>query len=136
TGSVIEWALDRTCRNLPRRTRRTLRFNPDEQQDSPSCPPCRPYRRLRSRSRSHPTVHPYRAAGSKTFPVSSMTGDRRHLSPDLFTLQGEVAIVTGGLGRLGSQYTATLARAGASVAVLDKSTRIGSLVKSLLDDQL
>src|SRR5437899_13096020 len=58
------------------------------------------------------------------------------MSPDLFTLQGEVAIVTGGLGRLGSQYTATLARAGASVAVLDKSARIGSLVRSLIDGRL
>jgi NAD(P)-dependent dehydrogenase (short-subunit alcohol dehydrogenase family) len=55
---------------------------------------------------------------------------------DLFTLSGEVAIVTGGLGRLGSQYTATLARAGAAVAVFDKSSTIGPLVKSLIDGGL
>jgi NAD(P)-dependent dehydrogenase (short-subunit alcohol dehydrogenase family) len=36
-----------------------------------------------------------------------------------FDLSGEVAVVTGGLGRLGSQYTRTLARAGAAVAVFD-----------------
>jgi len=55
------------------------------------------------------------------------------MSSDLFGLQGQVAIVTGGLGRLGSQYTATLARAGASVGVLDRATTIGPLVKSLID---
>ena len=36
--------------------------------------------------------------------------------PTCSALDGEVAIVTGGLGRLGSQYVATLARAGAAVA--------------------
>ena len=62
--------------------------------------------------------------------------DAPHVSPELFTLRGEVAIVTGGLGRLGSQYTATLARAGASVAILDVSTEIGPLVQSLVDTDL
>ena len=38
---------------------------------------------------------------------------------DLFGLSGEVAIVTGGLGRLGRAYVRTLARAGARVAALD-----------------
>jgi NAD(P)-dependent dehydrogenase (short-subunit alcohol dehydrogenase family) len=65
-----------------------------------------------------------------------MNGDAPHLSPELFALRGEVAIVTGGLGRLGSQYTATLARAGASVAILDVATEIGPLVRSLVDDDL
>ena len=37
----------------------------------------------------------------------------------LFDLTGQVAIVTGGLGRLGRQYVRTLAQAGASVAALD-----------------
>ena len=37
----------------------------------------------------------------------------------LFRLDGHVAVVTGGAGRLGSQYVATLAAAGASVAALD-----------------
>jgi len=65
-----------------------------------------------------------------------MSGDAAHLLPELFTLRGEVAIVTGGLGRLGSQYTATLARAGASVAILDFATEIGPLVQSLVDADL
>jgi NAD(P)-dependent dehydrogenase (short-subunit alcohol dehydrogenase family) len=37
----------------------------------------------------------------------------------LFDLTGQVAIVTGGLGRLGRQYVRTLAQAGAGVAALD-----------------
>jgi NAD(P)-dependent dehydrogenase (short-subunit alcohol dehydrogenase family) len=59
-----------------------------------------------------------------------------HAPSDLFALDGEVAIVTGGLGRLGSQYTATLAAAGACVAVLDVSTAIGPVVQALLDARL
>ena len=38
---------------------------------------------------------------------------------DLFDLSGEVALVTGGLGRLGRAYVRTLALAGARVAALD-----------------
>jgi NAD(P)-dependent dehydrogenase (short-subunit alcohol dehydrogenase family) len=56
--------------------------------------------------------------------------------PDLFALDGETAIVTGGLGRLGSQYAATLARAGASVAVIDVATTVSPLVQSLVDEKL
>lgn len=37
----------------------------------------------------------------------------------LFDLSGQVAVVTGALGRLGREYVATLARAGASVGALD-----------------
>ena len=37
----------------------------------------------------------------------------------LFRLDGRVALVTGGAGRLGSQYVRSLAAAGASVAALD-----------------
>src|SRR5262245_21207546 len=55
---------------------------------------------------------------------------------DLFALDGEVAIVTGGLGRLGSQYAATLARAGASVGVIDVASAVSPLVQSLIDDRL
>lgn len=38
---------------------------------------------------------------------------------DLFDLQGEVAIVTGGCGQLGKEYVAVLQGAGALVAVVD-----------------
>jgi NAD(P)-dependent dehydrogenase (short-subunit alcohol dehydrogenase family) len=38
---------------------------------------------------------------------------------ELFDLTGTVAIVTGGAGRLGSEYARTLTRAGARVAVFD-----------------
>lgn len=55
-------------------------------------------------------------------------------STDLFALDGQVAIVTGGLGRLGSQYAATLARAGARVAVFDRSAQIPPFVASLCDE--
>jgi NAD(P)-dependent dehydrogenase (short-subunit alcohol dehydrogenase family) len=57
-------------------------------------------------------------------------------STELFALDGEVAIVTGGLGRLGSQYTATLVGAGAAVAVLDRSADVSPLVQSLIDVRL
>src|SRR5436309_11274427 len=57
-------------------------------------------------------------------------------STELFALDGEVAIVTGGLGRLGSQYAATLAGAGAAVAVLDVSTRVNPLVQTLIEADL
>lgn len=56
--------------------------------------------------------------------------------PDLFTLRGEVAIVTGGVGRLGSQYAATLARAGAAVGVIDIAPGVSPLVQSLIDEGL
>jgi NAD(P)-dependent dehydrogenase (short-subunit alcohol dehydrogenase family) len=38
---------------------------------------------------------------------------------EFFDLSGQVAIVTGGLGRLGREYVRTLARAGAGVAAFD-----------------
>ena len=40
-------------------------------------------------------------------------------SDTLFRLDGQVAIVTGGLGRLGTQYARALTAAGASVALFD-----------------
>lgn len=52
---------------------------------------------------------------------------------DLFRLDGHVAIVTGGLGRLGSQYASALAAAGASVALFDVASQPGALVQSLVD---
>ena len=44
----------------------------------------------------------------------------------LFRLDGHVAIVTGGAGRLGSQYVRVLASAGASVAALRRAGRTRS----------
>ncbi len=41
----------------------------------------------------------------------------------LFSLSGRVALVTGGCGQLGSQYTVALVTAGARVAVVDKVVR-------------
>ena len=38
---------------------------------------------------------------------------------DMFDLTGQVAIVTGGLGRLGREYVTTLSQAGAAVAAFD-----------------
>jgi NAD(P)-dependent dehydrogenase (short-subunit alcohol dehydrogenase family) len=52
---------------------------------------------------------------------------------DLFRLDGAVAIVTGGLGRLGSQYARALCDAGASVALFDVATQRNVLVQSLTD---
>jgi len=51
----------------------------------------------------------------------------------LFRLDGQVAIVTGGLGRLGSQYARALIGAGASVALFDIAGRTTPLVQTLVD---
>lgn len=48
-----------------------------------------------------------------------VSGIRQQLFDRLFDLSGEVAIVTGGAGRLGQEYSLTLAAAGARVATLD-----------------
>ena len=54
--------------------------------------------------------------------------------PDpLFRLDGRVAIVTGGLGRLGSQYVRALAAAGASVAAFDVAGAKSAIVQGLVD---
>jgi NAD(P)-dependent dehydrogenase (short-subunit alcohol dehydrogenase family) len=50
----------------------------------------------------------------------------------LFRLDGQVAIISGGAGRLGSQYVRTLADAGASVAALDIVASPGPGVQPLL----
>lgn len=52
---------------------------------------------------------------------------------ELFSLKGEVAIVTGGLGQLGSQYVRVLADAGANVALFDIGTKVHPNVAPLLD---
>ena len=51
----------------------------------------------------------------------------------LFRLDGQVAIVTGGLGRLGTQYARALTAAGASVALLDIVSSPNPLLRSLID---
>jgi len=51
---------------------------------------------------------------------------------DLFRLDGQVAVVTGGMGRLGSQYVRALTAAGASTAILDLPGRSSALVAALI----
>ena len=55
------------------------------------------------------------------------------MKPDPFRLDGNVAIVTGGNGRLGSQYAVALSEAGAAVAVLDRVAQPHPRVRDLLD---
>jgi NAD(P)-dependent dehydrogenase (short-subunit alcohol dehydrogenase family) len=52
---------------------------------------------------------------------------------DPFRLDGAVAIVTGGLGRLGSQYARALTDAGASVALFDVATGRNALLQTVID---
>jgi NAD(P)-dependent dehydrogenase (short-subunit alcohol dehydrogenase family) len=52
---------------------------------------------------------------------------------DLFRLDGQTAVVTGGLGRLGSQYARALTGAGASVALFDVATGTNAAVQALID---
>ncbi|MEP7309664.1 MAG: SDR family oxidoreductase [Acidobacteriota bacterium] len=52
----------------------------------------------------------------------------------LFRLDGQVAIVTGGMGRLGTQYVKTLAAAGAAVAIFDLPGRSHADVQRLIDE--
>lgn len=49
------------------------------------------------------------------------------MSSSLFAVQGRIAVVTGGLGQLGSEYTRALANAGARVAVIDVTDDSGRL---------
>lgn len=50
----------------------------------------------------------------------------------MFSLQGQLAVVTGGLGQLGVQFVKTLAAAGARVAVFDLTTEIPAALSDLV----
>jgi NAD(P)-dependent dehydrogenase (short-subunit alcohol dehydrogenase family) len=53
------------------------------------------------------------------------------MSTELFSLAGEVVVITGGLGNLGRRYAAAVRAAGAKVAVLDLDVRDGDGVGDL-----
>jgi NAD(P)-dependent dehydrogenase (short-subunit alcohol dehydrogenase family) len=55
------------------------------------------------------------------------------VSDHLFRLDGHVAIVTGGMGRLGSEYARALTAAGAAVGLFDVVSSPGPIVQALLD---
>lgn len=52
----------------------------------------------------------------------------------MFGLKGEVAVVTGGLGQLGSEYVNVLSAAGASVAVFDLKDAPSPKIKAFMDE--
>jgi NAD(P)-dependent dehydrogenase (short-subunit alcohol dehydrogenase family) len=53
---------------------------------------------------------------------------------DLFGLTGQVAVVTGGMGRLGARYVLALADAGASVAAFDLAGKAHPIVEQAVAD--
>jgi NAD(P)-dependent dehydrogenase (short-subunit alcohol dehydrogenase family) len=61
---------------------------------------------------------------------------RQRLFDRLFDLTNEVAVVTGGAGRLGSQYARTLAQAGARVAIFDLPSASTGVIDGLVADHV
>lgn len=55
---------------------------------------------------------------------------------NMFSLEGQVAIVTGGLGQLGTQFVKTLTSAGAKVAIFDISSISNKIIDELIERQL
>src|SRR3990167_6791500 len=49
----------------------------------------------------------------------------------IFSLKDRIAVVTGGMGQLGTEYVGALARAGARVAVYDIQEHPNDVLKSL-----
>lgn len=49
----------------------------------------------------------------------------------MFSLYGKTAIVTGGMGNIGSNYVETLVKAGAKVAILDITNKVHPLIVKL-----
>ncbi|MCU1384172.1 MAG: hypothetical protein JWL71_2869 [Acidobacteria bacterium] len=60
-----------------------------------------------------------------------MTADS--ITHDPFRLDGEVALVTGGLGRLGTQYACALSAAGAAVVLFDVTAERRPRLQTLID---
>jgi NAD(P)-dependent dehydrogenase (short-subunit alcohol dehydrogenase family) len=61
------------------------------------------------------------------------------MTASLFSIAGRIAVVTGGLGQLGREYTRSLVSAGARVAVIDvtdDAARLRSAFGQLVDDGL
>ncbi len=57
----------------------------------------------------------------------------KQTAPPYCDLTGEVAVVTGGLGLLGSQYVQALSSAGAGVAIFDIKHAMNHIVSPLID---
>ena len=58
-------------------------------------------------------------------------GDSVNYLEHLFSLKGRVAVVTGGMGQLGTEYVGALARAGARVAIYDVKEEANEVLKDL-----
>lgn len=66
-----------------------------------------------------------------------MSDHRTQMPSDTFNLTGQVAIVTGGLGLLGSQFVETLARVDATVIIFDlKEKIVPPSIKKLISENL